>query len=438
MTFAIPDGMGIVGTSLWSAVNPPPAPAIPLRGRASTDVLIIGGGIAGLSLGLHLGAKKIDAVILEAGDDAVAATGASAGIVAPQLVRTTPRAVLERLGPEIGARLLTLIAESGRYTFELVDRLNIECDAKQSGFLSPAAGLQGASRQAQLIEEWRPFRDDLRHVDAAEVQTLSGCQGYSSAIADPTGGCLDPIAYSRGMAQALRAGGMPLHHGSRVLSLMRSQEGWTARTQSGEVAARRVVLCANGGNSSLHPALARTVLPLPVCEVATVPLAPSMRERILRHGHALTDTSAPVFSIRFDAAGRLITACPARKSIDSTRIETLINRRLAAMIPGYRGTPLEYIWQGTAWLNSTLLPRVLRVEGGLFAVQACNGRGIALNTIIGRELGRWLADPNDGPLLVPLERPQRIAAFMFARHLPNVMMSGATLAKRALACFGRR
>jgi len=133
MTFAIPDGMGIVGTSLWSAVNPPPAPAIPLRGRASTDVLIIGGGIAGLSLGLHLGAKKIDAVILEAGDDAVAATGASAGIVAPQLVRTTPRAVLERLGPEIGARLLTLIAESGRYTFELVDRLNIECDAKQSG-----------------------------------------------------------------------------------------------------------------------------------------------------------------------------------------------------------------------------------------------------------------------------------------------------------------
>jgi glycine/D-amino acid oxidase-like deaminating enzyme len=438
MSSGITHGAGAIGTSLWKAVNPSPPPPIPLSGSHSTDVLIVGAGIAGLSLGVHLGTKRIDTVILESENDANAATGASAGIVAPQLVRTTPNAVLKRLGSDTGARVLRLIAESGRYTFGLIDRLNIECGARQSGFLNPATGQHGPRGRAQLVEEWRPFRDDLRCLDGAEVQALSGCRGYSAAIVDATGGCLDPLAYSRGLANALRSSGIPLHHDSRVLSLTRSGDRWLARTQSGEVRARRVVLCANGGNATLHPSLAQTILPLPVCEVATQPLPASLREKILPQGHALTDSSTNVFSIRLDQAGRLITACPGRHKIDYAQIDHLINAHLTAMIPEYRSTPLEYIWQGTAWLNSSLLPRVLLVDDGLMAVQACNGRGIGLNTIIGRELGRWMADPNQDLPLVPIEKPRRVAGFIFAKYLPELMMGGAAIAKRALQRLGRR
>src|ERR1700722_7291081 len=438
MSSGITHGAGVIGTALWKAVNAPPLPAIPLNGRISTDVLIVGAGIAGLSLGLHLSAQRTDTVILESENDATAATGASAGIIAPQLVRTTPNAVLKRLGSDTGARLLRMIAESGRYTFGLVDRLNIECGARQSGFLNPVTGPQGARGHARLVEEWRPFRDDLRWIDGAEVRALSGCRGYSAAIVDPTGGSLDPLAYSRGLARAIRASGKALHHDSRVLSLTRSGDGWLARTPSGEVSARRVVLCANGGNATLHPSLAQTILPLPVCEVATQPLPASMRENILPNDHALTDSSTNVFSIRFDPAGRLITACPGRNKINYAQINQLINLRLEALLPDFRSTPLEHIWQGTAWLNSSLLPRVLLVDDGLIAVQACNGRGIGLNTIIGRELGRWLANPSDGLPMVPIEKPRRVAGFIFARYLPELMMGGAAIAKRTLERLGWR
>jgi glycine/D-amino acid oxidase-like deaminating enzyme len=199
-----------------------------------------------------------------------------------------------------------------------------------------------------------------------------------------------------------------------------------------------VVLCANGGNSALHPALARTVLPLPVYEVATRPLPAPMRNKILPQGHTLTDSSTNVFSIRFDRAGRLITACPGGHKIDYAQVNHLINLRLAALLPDYRSTPLEYIWQGTAWLNSSLLPRVLLVDDGLMAVQACNGRGIGLNTIIGRELGGWMADPSDGPPLVPMESPRRVAGFIFTKYLPELMMGGSAFARRTLERFGWR
>jgi len=436
MTSRIIDCATVDGTSLWSAVNPEPPPPIPLNGRVSTDVLIVGAGLAGLSLALHLGSKKTDTVVLESENDANAATGASAGIIAPQLVRTTPNAVLMRLGADTGARVLRMIAESGRYTFGLIDHLNIECDAEQSGFLNPVTGQHGARSHAQLVEEWRPFRDDLRLIDGPEVSALSGCSGYSAAIVDSTGGGLDPIAYGRGLANAIRASGVPLHHNSRVLSLTRSGDHWLARTRSGEVTAQRVVLCANGGNATLHPALAHTVLPLPVCEVATQPLSAHMRKKILPYGHMLTDSSTNVFSIRFDRAGRLITACPGRHKIDYAQINHLINSRLVKLIPEYRSTPLEYIWQGTAWLNSDLLPRVMLVEDGLMAVQACNGRGIGLNTIIGRELGRWMTNPNDDLPMVPIRRPTRVPGFIFAKYLPTLMMRGASIAKRALDRLG--
>jgi glycine/D-amino acid oxidase-like deaminating enzyme len=438
MSSGITDGARVIGTSLWRAANPAPPPAVPLYGRISTDVLIVGAGVAGLSLGWHLGDKHIDTVILESENDATAATGASGGIIAPQLVRTTPNAVLKRLGADSGGPLLRMIAESGRYTFKLIEHLQIACGAQQSGFINPASGQHGTRVHAQIVEEWRPFRSDLRVIDAADVRTLSGCRGYSSAIVDDTGGGLDPIAYSRGLAIAVKAVGVPLYHHSRVLELERAADGWVARTSAGEVTARRVVLCANGGNATLHPALAQTIVPLPICEVATQPLPVSMRKNILPFGHTLTDSSADVFSIRFDAAHRLITACPGRQKIDYARINHLINQRLAASIPDYRSTPLEYIWQGTAWLNSSLLPRVLRVDEGLMAVQACNGRGIGLNTIIGRELGRWMAEPNDVSPMVPIESPRRVAGFIFARYLPKLMLGGAAIAKRALERLGRR
>src|SRR6202161_2950045 len=148
MNSGIAPGAGVIGTSLWKAVNPPPPPAIPLHGRISTDVLIVGAGIAGLSVGLHLSSARTDTVILESENDTNAATGASAGIIAPQLVRTTPNAVLKRLGSDTGARVLRMIAESGRYTFGLIEQLKIECGARQSGFLNPVTGQPGARAHA--------------------------------------------------------------------------------------------------------------------------------------------------------------------------------------------------------------------------------------------------------------------------------------------------
>jgi glycine/D-amino acid oxidase-like deaminating enzyme len=400
------------------------------RETLQTQVVVIGAGIAGLSTALHLSAKGVEVVVLDAGRGSASATAASAGVVAPQLVRTTPKGVLDRLGQDRGARLLQLLADSGRYVFDLIKAETIACAAQPHGFINPVASGADAEQVRRLIQEWAPFRTDLRFAGADETRHLTGCRGYSASLVDPSGGGLDPVAYTQGMAAKLPPSLVRLFRDTKATSIRREGGGWAVRTAEGVVLAKTVVLCANGGNAGLHPSLAKTVLPLSVYEVATAPLAPSMRAEILPEGHALTDSSADVFSIRFDRDGRLITAWSAGAVIGREALTMQINRRLTATIPGYTPTPLDYAWKGTAWLNSDLLPRVLTVDEGLFAVQACNGRGIALSTIIGREVANLAIRPDTYQPLVPLQKPRPVAGYGLARHLPGLMMLGASLGQK--------
>jgi glycine/D-amino acid oxidase-like deaminating enzyme len=413
--------------SLWTSRNPSPPPAPILRGRLEAEIAIVGGGIAGLSTALHLAEAGREVVVLEGAPSSAGAYAASGGIVAPQLVRTTPGKVLGRLGAEGGSRFLRLLAASGRYLFDLIRSEGIDCDARNHGFLNPLAGESGAAHLRVLIEEWAPFRQDLQLAEAEEAARLTGCQGYAACLVDPSGGGLDPVAFVQGMARRLTASSARIFRQSPVSSVVRQGAGWLLGTPQGGVVARQAILCANGGNARLHPALAKTVLPLPVYEVATAPLPRAMREAILPGGQTLTDSSTHVFTIRFDAEGRLITACSALARRSGEALARELNARLAAAIPAYVETPLEYAWMGTAWLNSSLLPRIVSVDQGLFALQACNGRGIGLNAVIGREMARMLEAPGAYEPGVPLERPRPVPGYTFARYVPGLMMAGASL-----------
>jgi glycine/D-amino acid oxidase-like deaminating enzyme len=168
---------------------------------------------------------------------------------------------------------------------------------------------------------------------------------------------------------------------------------------------------------------------MPVYEVATETVDANVIATTLPQKHVLTDVESDVFSLRWAAGDRLITAYPAASGIAPASIEAAVNRRLRAMLHRYEARRLEFVWHGVAWINQSLLPRLVRVADGLTAVQACNGRGIALNTIIGREVARWLLAPQYIPALA-LESPRRVRGFGVARYVPQLFMTAAMIARR--------
>ena len=427
-TAAARTGRGGAGPSLWEAGGGQAPGAGRLVGRAAAEVVVIGAGVAGLSTALHLAREGREVMVLEAAKRPEAATGASAGIVTAQIVRKSPSAVLRHLGEEAGTALLGMVAESARYTFDLVRDETLDCAPMQTGFLAPFPA-RSARVVAEIVAGWAPFRQDVSVLDATATRTLTGCQGYDGALLDRSGGGLDPVGYVDALARRVMAHGGMVHRETPVTAMRRRPEGgWCLTVPGGEVAAARIVLCANGGNVALDPRLAGSVLPLGVCEVATPPLPADMREAILPQNHVLTDLSTDVFSIRYDAEGRLITACPAPQRVNRAQIEKAINRRLATMLPAWRPMPLEHVWVGTAWLNTDLLPRVAVLADDAIAIQACNGRGLAVNTIAGREAARWASAGAGGYRMpMPMKPPRRVVGFALARHVPQLLMGVARI-----------
>lgn len=417
--------------SLWLDKSPGHEPCPAVLGQVDTDVAVIGGGLTGASVALHLARMGVAVALVDGPAEYAPATAASGGIVAPQLVRALPSDVKRRLGEEGADALLSLYAEAGAYTFALIAQEGIDCAASSAGFLAPFITNQQGASARRSVEEWRHYRENMRLLDAEETASISGCRGYAGAVLDESGGSLDPERYRLGLLASAHRHGAAIFSDRVLQPVQGGNGGYHIICAAGEIRARRVILAANGGNTTLWPTLANSVLPLPVCEVATVPLPDDMRAVILPQGHAMTDLQTDIFTLRYDVDGRLITACPKPQVIDRQAIEREINQRLSTMIPGWRPMEMEHVWTGTAWLNTNLLPRLVRCDEGVVAVQACNGRGIAMSALTGRDVAQWIVDPTR-PTQLPMVRPKRVVGYFIARHIPRLMMIAAKL-KRPFA-----
>ena len=83
---------------LWyhTATARPPIPRS--SGAARADVVVVGGGLTGLSAALHLLEKGVRVVVVEADEIGSGASGRNGGFVVPHFARSEPDDVVRNLG----------------------------------------------------------------------------------------------------------------------------------------------------------------------------------------------------------------------------------------------------------------------------------------------------------------------------------------------------
>jgi glycine/D-amino acid oxidase-like deaminating enzyme len=391
-----------------------------------TDVLVIGGAVAGLTTALHLAEAGVDVCVVEARQIGSGATSQSGGLVAPDFIRHTPESVVTQLGPCAGERLIQMIGGSAEQLFDLVQRHDIRCDAAQDGFYTPAHTEALATDQRRYAGQWSSRGFPVSFIGGADARARLGVERYCGALRFAQGGSINPLGFARGLATAALAKGAGIWIDSPVDTLTRTGGHWVARTRHGSVSARRVVLAANGGNAALHPALARTVLPLHVIQFATAPLTDAQRRSILPAGGAFTDKAPYLFTARLDGLGHLISAFPMNwmvqgKSAWLREARRRIGQHFAAM----PDPEIRFLWPGLACVNSSLLPEIYDLGEEALAIQACNGRGLSVNTAIGIEMAEALVHRDLGRLSVQPHQPTPIRLHAGAAMLPKLLMSMA-------------
>lgn len=424
---------GPLRDSLWTQRSSASEYYGALVGSCSADVAIVGAGVAGASTALHLASAGLKVVVLEAKQPGAGAAGQSGGLIAPNFVGLTPERAEALYGLEAGGRLTGLVAKSAAGAFDIVRDLDIACEARQEGFWTPAHTPELAGEQRAQVAQWRARGYDVTFVDEADTRAALGSHRYCGAMRFAEGGQLNPLALVQGLVRRAVERGAVVFGDSPVQQVRRLKGLWEISTASGKLSAPRVVFAANAGNSRLHPKLRRTTLPLHVMEFATTPLDARQRETVLPQGGSFTDRQSYLFTARYDEEGRLISAFPLSAPLQGrSAYDREARLRLKRHFPKLGAVQIGHMWTGMARLNTSFLPSVYDLEDGAYAIQACNGRGLAINVALGREVATVLATGDVGELSRPLETPKPIRMHTVAQFAPYAMMSMAYLHSRLL------
>jgi glycine/D-amino acid oxidase-like deaminating enzyme len=409
--------------TLWHASSAPQAAFPALRGPLEADLVVIGGGFAGLSTALHAAEAGLSVILVEARRIGWGASGRNAGFVVPNFARADPDGIRARLGADQGGRLVGMAAGSADLVFGLIRRHAIACDAAQAGWIQPSHSPAALARADARVAAWAAEGRPVERLDAAQVAAATGVEGWLGGWIDHSGGTLNPLAYARGLAEAAATAGARLFEDSPATALQPQGTGWLVATPAGRVLARRVVLATNAHTGGLWPGLAQSFIPLRVFQIATDPVPPDQQARFLAAGRALSDSRRNLFTFRFDAAGRLITGGMHVIGLGADRrVPRRILARLDRALGFADGLRLSHAWSGMAAVSPDFLPRVIDLAPGVLAGFACNGRGIAMTTALGREMAAWAAGRPADQLAIPL-RPLAPLPFAWAAALaPNLLL----------------
>lgn len=419
--------------SLWVAITRPINSHPALTGSEKADVGVVGAGFMGLTAALKLAEQGARVAVIEAAEIGWGATGRNNGLIVPGLKRD-PHEVRQLIGSEAGDRLLELSGDAPRRVFELIDNHGIGCHAVQSGWIQAAHSRRADSKIRRRVEEWQALGAGIEMIPESSVSERLGTDYYCGASFDARGGSLNPLAYVRGLAELAEAAGARICTGTPLIDLNRSGGKWTIHTPDGVLACDSVLLCTNAYGDNVK-GLRATVIPLRTAQVASEPLPENKIAKILPNGEAASDTHRLLTSFRITPDDRLIMGgASATAGDENPSLMRHLHRAANKRFPDLGAIRWQFGWSGYLALTRDYLPVIFRVEDGLYAGVGCNGRGIAMATVIGALLADLLSGASESDCAVPIRSPRRMARFQL--RYPGVAM--AVIANRILDYAARR
>lgn len=397
--------------SLWSAtaIAPPDFPL--LQGEQRADIAIVGGGFTGLSTALHLAERGVSVALLEAKTPGFGASGRNGGqVIAGFKHNEVPT------GPGIDAEKAARMDRFGdgtaQFTFDLIKRLGIDCDAKQGGWVQGAHGdvaLRAIERKAETLSRRGV---ELEILSAAETERRLGTGWYPGSLWDPRGGTLQPLSYARGLAAAAAGAGAKIHIDSPVTDVAREGNGWKLTTASGAaLIADKALFCTNGYSDTFNPipSLSKSIIPFFSYQIATAPLSDNILKTLLADGVGVSEFRRLLGYFRIDRQGRFIMG--ARGASDGSMQQSsfaFARARIEQLFPALVDQKMEHFWNGKVAITMDYLPRLIEQGDGLYAAVGWNGRGVAVTSASGPVLADWMTGTAPTDLPLPVTPPRTI------------------------------
>jgi gamma-glutamylputrescine oxidase len=210
----------------------------PLQDNIECDVLVIGGGMSGISAAAALLNKGLRVVVLEKNIIGGSTSGRSAGFMTPDSELELSQLV-RRYGIEGAKEIWNIPTHGISLVKNYINEFGIDCDYRIQDSLLLGIGKGGYS----VVKEEEEGRKEVGFTnqivyDESELQKILNCSGFAGGIRyDNTFG-FNPLQYLQGMKSVLIDNGMKVYESTEVNKI----DGNTVRTDAGTVKAKEIIV----------------------------------------------------------------------------------------------------------------------------------------------------------------------------------------------------
>ena len=176
---------------------------------------------------------------------------------------------------------------------------------------------------------------------ATRPRQMLGSDAWFGGFWNRSGGHINPLALSRGLARVLLERGGRIYARSPATVFERRNDRWVVRTARGEISGRALIVATNAYtgefSKSLAPGIAREVMPVLSWQMATQPLAEAARKTIIPGRQAMSDTHGELYFARYDARDRLVTGGAVIGPVNKAgRMKSIVAERLQTTVAADR------------------------------------------------------------------------------------------------------
>ncbi|WP_158852092.1 NAD(P)/FAD-dependent oxidoreductase [Saccharothrix deserti] len=386
---------------LDTAPQPPDRSGKPLPENA--DVVVIGGGLTGLSTAYHAARKGASVVLVEKDKIGSGASGRN-GSMCTQGITIAPGEARKRYGQERALELYNSFREAVDLVEELTLKEHIDCDFVRSGRLGvafkPGHFEAMKAKQRDLAEN---FGHDTVLLSKAELRSELGSDYYHGALLDPLSAGLHVGKYVYGLAEAAERAGAQIHERNAATGLTKTADGgFLVETLHGTIRAKQVMAATDAYTDKALPWFRKRLINVGSFIIVTEPLGEERARSVIPKARLVVDSKNIGHYIRLTPDNRLAFGGRARfapsNPASDVKSGDVLKREMVEIFPQLADVRIDYVWGGTVGFSWDRVPHAGQVDGLYYSMGYC-GHGVQMATYMGRAVAEMMdGKPEANPL----------------------------------------
>ena len=330
----------------------------PLRQNLSTDVVVIGGGIAGLSAAQSFSEKGLDVVLLEKNYCGSGASGKSSGFIVPDS-ELPLSALMDMYGKDDARKLWEFVNFGVSFIQNNILKFDIKCDYQLQDTLVLASSKSSFTKTIKKEYETRSklgYESKLYSQD--QLSSALGSSSYYGGLSYTGTFSINAYMYCQGMKKVLKGKGVRIYEETPALEIADRE----VKTSLASIRAKHIIVCVDHFMPFLKR-LAYEVYHVQTFLMISNPLSNDHIKAIFPAKNYMawdTDLIYKYFRLTGDnrlllGGGSLLYTYAKKEKHNSLLLSNKLSNYYKSKFPNLPIT-FEYIWPGLIGISKDLLP----------------------------------------------------------------------------------